>query len=267
MKKLSYIFFLLTLLSSCDEKSNLTKETDDDLTDTLVIDSEGDAKNDFENNKADKLSIASPINKNRHVFNTATKSLPDTLNIHVGKELKKLIIDTFNASYNLVITDIESKYKPITIDYFYKGFYLIESIDSICLEGVKGAFTYYTNFDECPSSTYQTLILITDNKLLKLVDLLKEADEENLTEPEFDYLNIFLPLKVNGEIKYKKVGFFENPESRYRDESFFEGDLIEGFPLSEVYIIEKIKLSDQGNRTKVTEFFRWNGKKSSIINR
>jgi hypothetical protein len=40
MKNLPYIFLLLTLLSSCDEKKVSTKETDDVLTDTLIVDSD-----------------------------------------------------------------------------------------------------------------------------------------------------------------------------------------------------------------------------------
>ena len=39
MKNLPYIFLLLTLLSSCDDKKVSTKETDDVLTDTLIVDS------------------------------------------------------------------------------------------------------------------------------------------------------------------------------------------------------------------------------------
>jgi hypothetical protein len=261
MKNLPYIFFLLTLLSSCDEKSNSAKETDDVLTDTLIIENEAKAEND----EADNPFLTSPTDINRHIFYTENKSLPDTVNLFVGKEPEQLIIDTFTASYNLVISDIEKKYKPITIDYFYKGFYLIEKINGVCLKGVKSTFTYYSIFDESPSSSYQALVLITDNKLLKLEDMLKEADEENLTEPEFDYLNIFLPLKVSGKIKYKKIGFFENPESRHRDESFFEGEIVKGIPPSELYIIEKIKITDEGKQSKIIKFYRWDGRNSTVI--
>jgi hypothetical protein len=261
MKNLPYIFLLLALLSSCDEKSNSNKQTEDVLTDTLITENDAKAENDDTDNP---LAI-SPIDINRHIFYTENKNLPDTLNIHIGKELEKLIIDTFTASYNLVISDIESKYKPITIDYFYKGFYLIEFVEAVFLKDVKNAFIYYTNFDECPSSTYQTLVLVTDNKLIKLVDMLKEADEENLTEPEFDNLNVYLPISANGEILFKKVGFFEDPESEHRDESFFKGKIKEGIPLSELYIIEKIKITDEEKQSKSIKFYRWDGRNSTVI--
>lgn len=253
MKNIPYLFLLLHLFSSCDVSNGTLAKTEIVIKDTLII--ENDAKD----------KTVNPFVINRHVFYSQNKSLPDTVNIFIGNELEKFIIDTFTGSYNLIISDLENKYKPITFQYFYKGFYLIEFVEAVFLKDVKNAFIYYTNFDECPSSTYQTLVLVTDNKLIQLVDILKEADEEYLTEPEFDDLNVYIPISVNGEILFKNVGFFENLESEHRDESFFKGKIQKGIPLSELYIIEKIKITDEGEKSGSIKFYRWDGKNSTAI--
>lgn len=251
MKTFYFIIISLTL-SSCGTVTNDNKELYS-TPDNFEIDSLENL-----NPKIDEQEIK--------VFDYYFRTFPDT--VAKLNENQFLIIDSI-PDQGLFITVSESDIKPFKIEYFYKGLYLIEELKDIQLEDVLYAFVYFTNFDECPSSTFQSLIIVTNSEIKEIASIHKEADEErDENEPNIEEeKTIYLPSFINNTIKFKEVGFFQRVSSEVENNKrIYSGTIKINKPYQNLYIIEKLRIKESSDTiSRKAEFYYWNGTESRGI--
>jgi hypothetical protein len=233
-----------------------------------ITDDKKEVVNTSENFEIDSLrSSNSIIDKSViKIFDNGFHKLPDT--IAKLNENQFLIIDSV-PDKGLFIQVSNADIKPIEIEYFYKGLYLIEELKGVALENVLYAFVYFTNFDECPSSTFQTLYIVTNSEIKEIASIHKEADEErDENEPYIEEeKTIYFPSFINNTILFKEVGFFQDVSPEVENTKRIFSDRIKiNEPPQNLYIVEHLRIKEDSDTiSRKVEFYNWNGYKSTLI--
>lgn len=97
--------------------------------------------------------------------------------------------------------------REVHLPYLFKQNFILQEVSNFNLKNVFRILIYKTEFDECPSSVYQSLFLITyDGYIIELANYYIEADEEIESLEEKDPPKFFIKSKR----QYRTIAFSDD---------------------------------------------------------